>query len=195
MKTLRISHTYRLVSHVYPYANHSFSFSNDYHCRQMGRVIFIKKTAVNGILDHELNVSQLCSVIRQIGEVQGILPCGYYMLKRPIFTYAARLNRRLELTHARLSRRADATLGTPYIDPTERWMIRIQARTIKRVRYALEQALIRRSICTVVRQYGTNILMQCTHIESRKAREIERYIRGVFEGVSEGFSFAHLSRK
>ena len=160
----------------------------------MGRVRFIQKTAVNEILDHELNVSQLCSVIRQIGEVQGILPCGYYMLNRPIFTYAARLNRRLELTHARLSRRADATLGTPYIDPTERWMITIQARTIKRVRYALEQALIRRSICTVVRQYGTNILMQCTYIESRKAREIERYIRGVSEGVSEGVSSDHLLR-
>ena len=140
-------------------------------------------------------MSQLCSVIRQIGEMQGILPCGYYMLKRPIFTYAARLNRRLELTHARLSRRADATLGTPYIDPTERWMITIQARTIKRVRYALEQALIRRSICTVVRQYGTNILMQRTYIESKKAREIERYIRGVSEGVSKSVSSAHLSRK
>ena len=140
-------------------------------------------------------MSQLCSVIRQISGEQGILSCGYYMLKRPIFTYAARLNRRLELTHARLSRRADATLGTPYVDPTERWIITIQTRTIKRVQYALEQALIRRSICTVVRRYGTNILKQCAYIESKKAQEIERYIRGVFEGVSEGVSSAHLSSK
>ena len=107
--------------------------------------------------------------------------------------YAARLNCRLELTHARLNHQVDITLGTLYSNPTERWMITIQARTIKRVRYALEQPLIRRSICTVVRQYGTNILMQRTYIECKKAREIERYTRGVFEGVSEGVSSAPVS--
>ena len=103
---------------------------------------------------------QLCSVIRQIGEVQGILPCGYYMLKRPIFTYAARLNCRLELTHVRLNHQVDVTRGTLYSNPTERWMITIQASIVQSVWYATEQAVIRRSTGAVVRQYSTNILIR-----------------------------------
>ena len=74
-------------------------------------------------------------------------------------------------------------------------MITIQAHTMQSVWYALEQTLIRRSTGTIVRQYGTNILMQRTYIESKKAREIERYICSVSEGVSEGVSSTHLSRK